>query len=66
MKCINYKKEIWTKVIKGDLENKIEIFKRDKYNRIFKDKEEIEKLKQKNRQKLDEINYMTLEEFKEK
>ena len=67
MKCLNCQKEIGAKVIKTELENKIEIVKRDKYYRIFKDKEEIEKVKLgKNSNKLEEINYMTLEEFKER
>ena len=47
---------------------KIEIVKRDKYVRIFKDDKELEALKRNKdkRDKLDEINYMTLNEFQEK
>ena len=49
------------------LEKKLEIVKRDKYFRIFKDDEELEAIKRNKdkRNKLDEINYMTLNEFKE-
>ena len=45
--------------------NKKKIVKRDDYKRIFKDEEEIKKLKndQDKREKLKKINYMTLEEY---
>ena len=46
-------------------QNEIKGVKRDKYFRIFKDNEEIEKDRNK-RSKLKEINYMTIEEFKKK
>ena len=49
-------------------QEKIGLFKRDKYLRIFKDENEIEILKKfkKNRDKMKEINYMTLKDFEEK
>ena len=47
--------------------NKIEIIKRDGYFRIFKDKKEIELINndKSKKEKLKEINYMTLEQFEE-
>ena len=74
MKCLNCSKEIGAVYIKNEEESEnentfsISIVKRDNYFRIFKDNEELEALKR-NRDKydkLDEINYMTLNEFKEK
>jgi len=77
IKCPNCDQDIGAKEIfleEKDEENKIKIHKiykainREKYFRIFKDKEEINKL-ERNRgyyNKLQEINYMTKEEFKQK
>ena len=48
----------------GIIFREIKIIKRNNYFRIFKDEKEIEKLKNDNRIK--EINYLTLEQFKEK
>ena len=78
IKCPNCGKDIGAKEKyleeKDEKEDKIklhkiyETIKRDKYFRILKDKNEIDKL-ERNRDKynkLKEINYMTKEEFKEK
>ena len=59
MTCPKCKKNIGTTKKGTD----IIIVKRDKYYRIFKNEEEIEKTK---KNKLNEINYMTLKEFIEK
>ena len=70
--CQNCKKEIGTKPkeIKTEDEYKIEheIVKRDDYYRIFKNEEEINELRKDKikREKLNKINYMTLEEFEQK
>ena len=67
-KCQNCQKEIGAITKKDESGEKLEIVKRDKYFRIFKDNEEINSLKRNNnkRNKLEEINYMTLDEFREK
>ena len=67
-KCPNCSKDIGILYKEKNLAKKYEIVKRDKYFRIFKDNEEIETLKKNKdkRKKLEEINYMTLNEFKEK
>ena len=67
-KCLRCKQPMGTYEEGGYLSKAIKIVKRDNYFRIFKDKKEIEKIKEDKdkRSKLKEINYMTLEEFKEK
>ena len=68
IKCPNCLKDIGAVYKENELEKKLEIVKRDNYFRIFKDNEEVENLKKKKdkRDKLEEINYMTLKEFREK
>jgi len=72
MKCPNCEKPIGSekKGFFGKIfsENDINIVKRDNYFRIFKDDKEIAEIKKNAKKKdlLHKINYMTLEEFKEK
>ena len=67
-KCPYCKNEIGSTYIEDEFEKKLEVVKREDYYRIFKDEEEINSLKQNKDKcsKLDEINYMTLEQFKER
>ena len=69
LKCQSCFKEIGSKEILNEKELKTvyEIVKRNKYYRIFKDDEEIDSLKKNKgkREKLNEINYMTLKQFEE-
>jgi len=67
-KCPNCTKEIGSKYSEDEDIKKIVIVKRENYFRIFKDDEEIEKLREneEKKKKLDQINSMTLNEFKEK
>ena len=68
IKCPNCLKDIGAIYKENKFEKKLIIVKRPKYFRIFKDNEELEELKKNKykRKKLDEINFMTLNEFKEK
>ena len=68
LKCPYCEKEIGSIYKENDFESRLEIVKREGYYRIFKDEEEIKLLKENedNYYKLNEINYMTLEEFKKK
>ena len=59
MKCPYCKKNVGS--ISKEKDNDISIVKRDKYYRIFKDDEEINKI---DKNIIKEINYMTLEKFK--
>ena len=61
-KCPNCHEEIGTKEIK----NEIKIVKRRNYYRIFKDNNEKDELPKEKKKKLEDINCMTLDEFKEK
>ena len=68
MKCPNCGNQIGSVYIEDEKGKKLKIIHRKDYIRIFKDEEEIEKTKEdtgKNR-KLNEINYMTLPDFKQK
>ena len=65
IKCPKCSKVIGTREIGKELGKKLEIVKRDKYYRIFKDNEEKEALPKEKKMKLNEINYLTLDEFKE-
>ena len=67
IKCPNCEKEIGAIYNESEVNKKLVIVKRDKYYRILKDKEEEDSLKRdKNkRDKLDEINYMTVKDFEE-
>ena len=68
MKCPNCGKPIGSVCIEDEKEKIYKIINRKDYVRIFKDEEEINKIKKlsgKNK-KLEEINYMTIEQFKEK
>ena len=58
-------KRTGTKEILEELDKKLEIVKRDKYYRIFKDNEEKEALPKEKKMKHNEINYLTLDEFKD-
>ena len=67
IKCPYCFKEIGAISTLNPFKKRCSIIKRDKYFRIFKDQEEIDDLKKykDKREKLEEINYITLEEFKE-
>jgi len=58
-------KRTGTKEILEELDKKLEIVKRDKSYRIFKDNEEKEALPKEKKMKHNEINYLTLDEFKD-
>ena len=66
MTCPKCSKNIGTENKMWGLSNDIKIVKRDGYYRIFKNENEIEEIKKKKklRENLNEINYMTLEQFK--
>ena len=66
--CPNCKKNIGAIYTENEFNKKCEIVKRENYCRIFKDEEEIDELKNNKdkREKLEEIYYITLDEFKEK
>ena len=67
MKCPNCGKPIGSEYIEDEKGKKLKIINRKDYVRVFKDEDEIDKTKEdsgKNR-KLQEINYMTVSQFKE-
>ena len=66
-KCPNCDKPIGSEYIEEETGKKLKIIKRDGYVRIFKDEDEIEKIKEDSgrNKKLQEINYMTINKFKE-
>jgi len=68
MTCPKCSKNIGTENKMWGLSKDIKIVKRDGYYRIFKNENEIEEIKKnkKLRENLNEINYMTLEQFKKK
>ena len=68
MKCPNCGKHIGSICIEDEKEKIYKIINRKDYIRIFKDEDEINKIKKLNgkNKKLKEINYMTIEQFKEK
>ena len=68
MICPKCSKNIGTENKMWGLSKDIKIVKRDGYYRIFKNENEIEEIKKKKklRENLNEINYMTLEQFKKK
>ena len=68
MKCPNCGGPIGAKYIEEETGKKLIIIKREGYVRIFKDQDEIDKTKDESgkNKKLQEINYMTIDEFKEK
>ena len=67
MNCPNCGKPIGTEYIEEESEKVCQIINRNDYVRIFKDDEEIEKTKEDSwkKKKLQEINYMTIDKFKE-
>ena len=68
MKCPNCGKHIGSICIEDEKEKIYKIINRKDYIRIFKDEDKINKIKKLNgkNKKLKEINYMTIEQFKEK
>ena len=67
MKCPNCGKPIGSEYIEDEKGKELKIINRKDYVRVFKDEDEIDKTKEhsgKNR-KLQEINYMTVSQFKE-
>ena len=64
MPCPNCKQPIGAIYEEGEFGKECKIINRKGYMRIFKDKDDIEKTKENNNKKIQQINYMTIEEFK--